>query len=286
MDNGHPDLHSVSATRIGYDFVANSRKTDPIQDDSNTHDTKCAGIVAGYKKYDSGIDGIAKGVTLVDYRSEYAFDNGEFRMDLYDTISAFYQAAFIEQINFINCSWGFDVGFGSLKQMIDNVWNNGRNGKGTVVVFAAGNSDKDINGSINKCFPANMKNVVTVSAVDPEFKPVTNDLYTWGSNHGTNVDLAAPWIKLRNTSIRGAVASQTFGYTKDFNGTSAAAPMVTGCVGLMRSTNPNLTSHEVKSILTNSAILIPFSNGPQSGYGAGILDVEAILNNVNQNPHI
>lgn len=281
IDNGHPDLLPISAPHIGYDFVADSRKTDPIQDDANAHGTKCAGIVAGYKKYDSGIDGVAKGVTIVDYRIGYVFDFGEFRIDLYDTICAFYQAAFVEQIDVINCSWGFDVGFDTLKQMIDNVWNNGRDGKGTLVVCAAGNSNKDIDGLHNKCFPANMKNVITVSAVDPELNPVLKNKYTWGSNYGTNVDLAAPGIELRSTSIRRAVASQTFGYTKNFNGTSAAAPMVTGCIGLMLSKNPNLTSHEIKAILTNSAILIPFSNGHHSRYGAGILDVEAILNNVN-----
>ena len=42
-------------------------------------------------------------------------------------------------------------------------------------------------------------------------------------------------------------------YTSRFNGTSAAAPIVTGVIALMLEANPNLTYRDVQEILVRSA---------------------------------
>ena len=56
-------------------------------------------------------------------------------------------------------------------------------------------------------------------------------------------------------------------YTSRFNGTSAAAPMVTGVIALMLEANPNLTYRDVQEILVRSARQNAQFEIPSSGAG-------------------
>lgn len=59
----------------------------------------------------------------------------------------------------------------------------------------------------------------------------------------------------------GGEGNSNCNYTSTMNGTSAAAPMVSGVVALMLSQNPNLTWRDVKYILATSAIQVDASLG-------------------------
>ncbi len=120
-------------------------------------------------------------------------------------------------------------------------------------IWAAGNHGNDAsigNGALhqkNYPFPATdkLKNVLVVAAFDSDFELVSS------SNYGELIDIAAPaGYKAPTTqSITG-----DDNYSNDFNGTSAATPIVTGIASLISSINDKLTAEEIKNIIIDSAI--------------------------------
>ena len=59
---------------------------------------------------------------------------------------------------------------------------------------------------------------------------------------------------LNSTKVGPHSRNPSCNYTSTYNGTSAAAPMITGVVALMLEANPNLTWRDVKHILANTSI--------------------------------
>lgn len=113
--------------------------------------------------------------------------------------------------NIINNSWGFQTTtFSSsvLESFITDATNNGRDGKGCIVVFAAGN---DMYGMR---YPANNPNLdlLTVGASRPDGLKATF------SSHGPTLDVVAPGVCIPSTTI-GSLTTQD-------DGTSFAAPHV------------------------------------------------------------
>jgi hypothetical protein len=93
------------------------------------------------------------------------------------------------------------------------------------------------------------KNVIFVAAIG------IDNMLTAYSNYGRSVDIAAP-TSYKSLSINNGYLdmgpSYGDGYT-GFNGTSAAAPLVTGVASLIYSLYPDFTGEEVKNILIESA---------------------------------
>lgn len=120
-----------------------------------------------------------------------------------------------------------------------------------------------------------MDEVISVGAMSPcgERKtPSSCDTEDWGSGYGEQLDIVAPGVliptldRLGNngynpdtaihTKSFGTLISQDFAdsnYTIWFNGTSAAAPHVSGVAALMLSVNPNLTAAQVAHIIKGTA---------------------------------
>ena len=134
--------------------------------------------------------------------------------------------------------------------------------KNCIVVFAAGN---DMNGSVS--YPARCNSdILTVGAVTSTFEKLLC------SNYGFGLDVVAPGSEILSThNDNGYNVSQ---------GTSMAAPHVSGVAGLMFSINPGLTGGEVRNIIEQTAIKNPdyntdtiLANGCWcSFYGYGLLD--------------
>ncbi|MBI5622639.1 MAG: S8 family peptidase [Elusimicrobia bacterium] len=148
---------------------------------------------------------------------------------------------------------------------------------GAVVVTAAGN---DTDAAANS-FPGNCSNVVNVAAINR-----AGNLASY-SNFGPEVTLAAPGgdiptdvgvYSLGNAGTAGPSASPAGdrGVFKD--GTSMAAPHVSGVVSLMLSYNPNLTPAQVKSDLQACVRSFPAGSTCDTGIcGAGMLDARGAL---------
>jgi Subtilase family len=75
----------------------------------------------------------------------------------------------------------------------------------------------------------------------------------WGSNYGSALDISAPGVWLTTTDIMGDPGASSGNYNVLFNGTSGAAPIVSGVAGLILSANPYLTANDVQAILQNTA---------------------------------
>jgi hypothetical protein len=147
----------------------------------------------------------------------------------------------------LNISWGGDtLRGGPIENAIDSVCTYGREGKGCVVICAAGNFNNEVS------FPASMDNVISVGAI------IQNGIKKSNSNYGDSLCVVAPGVNICTTDRQGIYGennqSGTNGnYFHYFGATSAACPHVSGVAALMLSINPNLTSQEVRDIIEQTA---------------------------------
>ena len=141
----------------------------------------------------------------------------------------------------------------------------------TVVVAASGNS----NDNVANFTPANCKGVIAVTAVDRRGDRA------YYANLGALVALAGPGGDLRSSAANGILSTLNAGANAPgadnyayYQGTSMAAPHVTGVVALMLSRNPSLSPDDVLSRLKASAR--PFA-GVCPLCGAGLVDANAAV---------
>lgn len=145
----------------------------------------------------------------------------------------------------------------------DNLYND------PILVAAAGNTDEDA----SVITPANVAGMITVGAAN------ITGLRTGYSNYGPAIDVMAPGgdsgTDLNSDGNPDQVLS-TIDVSYDFReGTSMAAPHVSGLAALLVSTNPSLTQATVEQIIKQSANP---AGRCSEGCGAGTLDaVNALL---------
>lgn len=156
----------------------------------------------------------------------------------------------------INNSWGpsltrFFPLAQAEKEVLNRITKEGRDGKGVVVIFAAGN-DFFTPATVNPY--ASHPDVIAVSA------STRIDDFACYSNYGPVISVAAPSKGcnrrepgLQTTDVRGFEGYNSTDFTTDFGGTSAAAPVVAGLAGLILSANPDLTAQQVRIILEQTA---------------------------------
>ena len=141
---------------------------------------------------------------------------------------------------------------------------------GILMVAAAGNEN-----SSQKTYPAALQQVISVAAVDD------SNIKTNYSNYGYWVDIAAPGGN-HNVDGNFFITSTAPGYElSETQGTSAAAPMVTGAAGLILAKYPNISIETLKSRIINYTSPFPEQ---EHGYkktnllGTGILNIDNAIN--------
>ena len=120
-----------------------------------------------------------------------------------------------------------------------------------LIVNAAGNDSNDIDLTENESYPTDqndgnefLNNLITVGASSYSFD---SGQIAYFSNYGSkNVDLFAPGFQVYSSVLDGK-----FEY---LNGTSMAAPNVTGIAAILRSFYPKLSASSIKHILMASGI--------------------------------
>lgn len=182
-------------------------------------------------------------------------------MNYNDVLEASYSGARV-----INISWTSGCYYNSYCQDVMNeVYNNG-----TVVIAAAGNG-ATCGGSSNLVYPAAHDHVIAVSSVGPSdnHQRYIGDLNST-HQHNSSVDICAPGYDVALT------VSPNWYLTG--NGTSFAAPYVSGTVALMLATNPCLTPDDIELILKTTAVNIDAMNPMYIGnLGSGRLNAAAAV---------
>ena len=282
IDNGfdltHPDLKN----KVVKPYDIHKRSSNITQGLSGyTHGTPCASVALADTN-NTGIVGVAP-------RSKFMPINGT----SFDTRATelMFDYCVKNGADIISCSWGTtDRAFtlNTLKEeAIANAAKKGRNGKGSIVLFAVGNDNKDY---IN--FYAAHPDVIAVAAC------TSDDEHASYSNRGREVSVCAPsnggwpiiaarawWDQGHEDEVGNfrfwADGRSRGKHYKHFGGTSAATPLVAGICALMLSANPDLTAREVKEILQSTADKIgkswEYSNGHSTKYGYGRVNADKAL---------
>lgn len=262
FDNGidatNPDL--APNDKLGLDRVALSLQAGgaPVQDDDN-HGTEVAGVI-GAARDGHGLVGVAYDAQLV---SLYTTFSSQWQTEI---VNAFHYAV---GMDVLNNSWGFNYlletgtnwafydnandpvfapQFAALRDLVAN----GRQGLGTVVVQAAGNG-YDYGDDTNLHNFQNSRYIVTVGAVDSAGES------SHFSTTGASILVAAPggggygdYESILTTDRTGSAGNSGEDYVFA-DGTSFAAPVVSGVVALMLEVNPNLGYRDVQEILAYTA---------------------------------
>lgn len=242
---------------------------------SDNHGTAVSGIIAAQKN-NKGIQGIAPDSELIFIKMPEVVSDSEV-IELFDEAEAL-------GADIISCSWGTYEASDALKEKIIDMATNGRDKKGIVVVFAAGNDDKPMGNDESA-----MDGVIAVGSSDED------NLRAFYSNFGENLDILAPGgdllgiTTLDNQGEDGQSNSleyldyMLFDDENSFGGTSAAAPMVSGAIALLLEANPNLTRTQIEEILQNSSDKIGnniYIEGRNDYYGYGKLNLKKALEEV------
>lgn len=306
IDIDHPEFRSagkVIAPRDATYGNSDPRPKDPDPRYPDNHGTACAGVACADGLLSAS--GVAPKARLIPIRMVSGLGSQQ-------EASAFIWAA-DNGADVISCSWGPADGKwwensdpvhnqkvplpASTKFAIDYAISKGRNGKGCVVLFAAGNG----NESVENDGYASYEKVIAVAACNDQGKRSVYSDYgqaVWcafpSSDFGHppfgHPDALTPgiWTTDRvgtrgynpGDLQRGDAAGD---YANDFGGTSSACPGAAGVVALVLSVNPTLKQSEVREILRQACDRID----PQGGaydtqghskyYGYGRLNAETAV---------
>lgn len=184
-----------------------------------------------------------------------------YRMNYNDALAASYAGARV-----LNLSWTSGCTFNSYAQdAIDEIWNNR-----TFIVASAGNGTT-CGGPSNLVYPAAYNHVFAVTSIGPN----DNHERTPGNastthQHNSSVDICAPGYDV-------AISAGPGWYLTN-NGTSFAAPYVTGTVALMVAANPCISNEEIESALRETAVNIDALNPSYAGQlGSGRLNAASAV---------
>ncbi len=199
------------------------------------HGTQCAGIIGAHADNNHGITGIAPDCSLISI---------SFKDDTpYSKIATGIEFAVNQNAAVLSNSWIAYSNSLFINNAIEYALTEGRDGKGCVVVFAAGNSY-----SSPIAYPANYNpDIIAVGAMNASAERASF------SNYGEGLDIMAPGVNI-STTIPSEPPYQFQGsFCTDFLGTSAACPHVAAVAGLILSVNPDLTQKEVAHIIESTA---------------------------------
>jgi type VII secretion-associated serine protease mycosin len=255
LDTGLDMDHPAFEGRIVKPYNAVDGGTDVT--DTQGHGTHVAGIVAGSWGLKDGAGGVARDAQVMpvkvfrkDGKAEpatiakgirYAADNGAkvINMSLGGTEAGMKKAGLWEQMPELKAAIAY------------------AQSKGVVVVAASGNDGRD---DISNYHPASLPDVLTVGAVTHAHKRASF------SNGGAELELIAPGV-----DILSAIPGEGATYKK-LQGTSMAAPYVSGAAALVIAQHPDWSAKQVMEHLTR-AVDDRGTPGKDISYGYGEINL-------------
>ncbi|MEP7256283.1 MAG: S8 family serine peptidase [Ferruginibacter sp.] len=212
-----------------------------IMADFPMHGTHCSGIIAAVRNNGKGMDGVADNVRIMMLR--VVPDGDEHDKD----IALAVRYAVDNGARVISMSFGKN--YSPQKQWVDDAFRYAES-KNVLLVLAAGNSSKDIDTTDNFPNPVykdgkgRANNLITVGASGD---PKAGGLVGYFSNYGKKeVDVFSPGVQIYSTLPGG----NNYG---NLQGTSMAAPLVSGIAALTLEYFPTLSAKQLKYVIEKSA---------------------------------
>jgi subtilisin family serine protease len=279
IDLDHQEFRSSAKIVAPRDVTR--RTNNPRPGNGNNHGTACAGVACADGNF--GASGVAPRARLIPIRLASELGSQA-------EADAFVWAA-QNGADVISCSWGpMDGDFtdandplhsqvvplpDSTRLAMEFATTNGRNGKGCVICFAAGNG----NESVDNDGYASFEKVIAVAASNDKGKKAPYSDFggaVWCAFPSNNVFPSITpgiWTTDRSGPVGynpggGISLGDAAGnFTNDFGGTSSACPGVAGVAALVIARNPSLRWDEVKDIIKRSCDQIDTAGGQYDGNG-------------------
>lgn len=244
VDYTHPDLVNRVDTVNDYDYV----NSDSNAMDDEGHGTHVAGIIAA-EANSQGTVGVAgkANVQILPLKALDATGSGYL-----SHIAQAVMYAADEGADIINMSLGAKGYSQTMEEAVNYAV-----AQGSVVIVAAGNETDNA----DLYTPASIPAAITVSAVNQSLTLASF------SNFGSSIDIAAPGVDIVSDWINGKYMIA--------DGTSQAAPMVSGVAALLKA-QENLSSSQITSRLLATATDLGVS-GRDNQYGYGLVNANKAL---------
>nr|WP_314492880.1 S8 family serine peptidase [uncultured Pseudomonas sp.] len=274
FDINHPDL----LANVDPAWLASQRKEGILPTQFSNHATQVAGVIVAARD-GQGAVGVAHAATIGGH---HLANRGNDLKGLSN----------ISHYDVANNSWGFTNDFALTNLTSGNITTetalllnnqyaarNGRGGLGTVIVSSGGNKRAE-GGSAQGSLTNSSRYGIQVGAINAKGDLSTLQIGAQPfSNPGTSLLVSAPGSNVLATSrkldtSRGAVFGSDYASTQ---GTSFAAPIVSGVAALMLEANPHLGYRDVQHILALSATQVADTatvwahNGARHWNGGGLL---------------
>jgi subtilisin family serine protease len=240
---------------VGDDFSDGSQTgygNPDVMGPDASHGTHVTGIIGAARGNGIGMDGVASSVQIMTVRT--VPDGDERDKDVANAI----RYAVDNGAQIINMSFG--KAYSPRKELVDAAVRYADE-RGVLMVHAAGNDGEDL--EIEASFPTRdyedggqAANWIEVGAADWKVEGLAAPFSNYGS---TSVDVFAPGVDILST-VPGSEFDRE-------DGTSMAAPVVTGVAALLMAYFPDLTAADVKSILLESSVNHADRSVPRPGTG-------------------
>ena len=218
----------------GYDY--GNGDADPMDEDSDSHGTHCAGIIGAVNNNQAGISGICNSVKLMALKV-FNYEEKATSSAIIGAFNYIYEAqTYGANIKAVNCSWGGGTTPETMKTLIKKIGK-----KGALFIFAAGNDGKNQDSVSKECpYDMNSPYIVTVGASD------VNDQRADFSDYGaSSVDLFAPGDHMLSSVTEESFFPALFKEPERSNFTSYFSSCAPGEIPLVTPTDLGIDNSEI-----------------------------------------